>query len=293
MTAPNTTYESLNDAFIGLAKEVFTNPQYVSSPRGQETKELLGVSLVITSPYERYIYHPSRGFSTRYAIAEWLWYMRGSNALSEIRHYSKFWDKISDDGMTLNSAYGYRIFGHHPNVSINQWSRAINELRSDPDTRRAIILVLIPDDLKRQTKDLPCTAYIQFFIRDNRLHLSVSMRSNDLVLGFSNDVFAFTLFQELMLVEMQKYFPELAMGYYYHYAGSMHIYQRHYEMIAEVVSAPDDRLQIATLPHLKDISQLTQLETYEAQLRNNLELEVPISITDSFCKMCAEYLKNG
>jgi thymidylate synthase len=57
------------------------------------------------------------------------------------------------------------------------------------------------------------------------------MRSNDVVFGFSNDVFTFTLFQQLMLNELRVAHPKLELGSYFHHAGSMHIYDRHYKML--------------------------------------------------------------
>ncbi len=51
-------------------------------------------------------------------IAELLWILRGSNSVSEISHYNKNWANFSDDGVTLNGAYGRRIF-KHPCVDNN------------------------------------------------------------------------------------------------------------------------------------------------------------------------------
>ena len=56
------------------------------------------------------------------------------------------------------------------------------------------------------------------------------MRSNDIVFGFCNDIFNFALFQQLMLNELRDVYPELKLGSYYHHAGSLHLYDTHYNM---------------------------------------------------------------
>lgn len=107
-------FESANEAFVKLAELIYTRPDFNVSPRGRATKENLGVSVEIADPYQRYVTNKYRNLSLHYIVGEWLWYERGSNRLEEISYYSKFWNKISDDGATVNSAYGYRILGNGP-----------------------------------------------------------------------------------------------------------------------------------------------------------------------------------
>lgn len=255
-------YDNVNAAFEGLSELLHHQPQFVTAPRGNSTRELVGVALEITHPFDRIIHNPVRNFSLRYVLGEWLWYLRGSNSLAEISRYSTFWVKVSDDGETLNSAYGYRIFGHHPAVRMDQWQRVINELRHDQDSRRAVILINTPDDLCYPTKDLPCTQYLQFMIRDHQLLMFCNMRSNDLVFGFSNDVSVFTLMHEMMLLELQKYYPDLQEGSYHHYASSLHVYERHYSMIEQIATQArsDADVRMPPLHDLKDVQRLIELE---------------------------------
>ena len=54
------------------------------------------------------------------------------------------------------------------------------------------------DLLNFQHKDIPCTVSLQFLIRENKLHLFVNMRSNDVFLGLPHDIFCFTMIQEII-----------------------------------------------------------------------------------------------
>ena len=56
------------------------------------------------------------------------------------------------------------------------------------------------------------------------------MRSNDIIFGMCNDIFNFALFQQLMLNELREIYPDLELGSYYHQAGSLHLYDMHYNM---------------------------------------------------------------
>lgn len=155
-------------------------------------------------------------------------------------------------------------------------------------TARNLYYIVSADDMVNETKYFPCTAYLQFFIRDSRLYLSANMRSNDLVLGLPNDIAAFTLLQEKMLIELQKSFPGLSMGSYCHYAGSLHIYENNFGLIESVLSNKDDNIDIS-LPLMSDISQIANLQHNEKIIRLGSQ-ENLIPLTDKFCTACQEVL---
>lgn len=72
-------------------------------------------------------------------------------------------------------------------------------------------------------KDTPCTLNIGFSIIEGFLCMNVNMRSNDLWYGFCNDQYCFS--------KLQKYVADklnLKVGWYYHFAANLHIYERHY-----------------------------------------------------------------
>lgn len=190
----------------------------ISSPRGHRICELQNVNIIVENPRARIIACPERKFSAAYAFGELAWYLSGRNDVDTMGYYSKFIRNCSDDGKTLNSAYGYRIFtGNHPKIGFDQWKNCIRLLSNDKDSRQAVIHLHTPNDQK--TKDEVCTMSLQFLIRDNKLNMIVTMRSNDVILGFTYDAFAFTMMQEIMAKQLG-----VELGYYCHNVGSMHIY---------------------------------------------------------------------
>ena len=196
-----------------------------SNPRGLKIKELINVNVEIENPRDRIITCPERKFSSSYAFGELAWYLSARNDLDTMSYYSSRMANGTDDGLTLNSAYGYRIFsGNHPKIGFDQWENVLRLFKNDKDTRQAIIHLHTANEKK--TNDEVCTLSLQFFVRNNKLDMITTMRSNDVVLGFTYDVFQFTMLQEMMLNDLKKIdgFENLELGKYYHNVGSMHLY---------------------------------------------------------------------
>ena len=233
-------YASFTECYLDLARQIYKEPEFICAPRGMKVKEKLGVRFKIKDPLDRLPYVPARNFSVTYVIGELLWYLSGDNKTEWISNYSSFWSKISDDGETANSAYGARIFKSHDRIAgsqLVQWNYVKEELRRDPDSRRAVIHIRSPWDSTHAKLDVPCTLTLQFFIRENKLHMVVNMRSSDLILGIAYDIPAFTIFQELLARELG-----VGIGEYTHMSNSLHIYERHFEMVEEMLHPENIRV---------------------------------------------------
>lgn len=234
----------------------------VANPRGTTTRELLNYNISLLNPLNRIINFPDRKTNLKYLLGEFIWYLSGSNNPDDIIPYSKFWDNIRNDGKTpgyafgtINSNYGHRLFGHDSSMNVpthvthevksdevevhvhskNQWNAVVDMLIADKDSRQAIINIHRPADRHATNKDVACTLTLQFFIREDKLFMITNMRSNDVILGFTNDVFQFTMLQEALMLQLRKTYPNLEMGHYYHNAGSMHVYSRHFEMAEAII----------------------------------------------------------
>lgn len=239
-----------------------------SAPRGFEITEIENANIIIKNPRNRIITCPERRFNASYAFGELAWYLSGNNSVDQIAYYSKFQRNCSDDGKTLNSAYGARIFGIHnedefieyyKKIEFDQWKDCVNKLKNDKDTRQAIIHLHTPNDQK--TKDEVCTLTLQFLIRDNKLNMITTMRSNDIILGFTYDVFAFTFMQELMANELG-----VDLGFYCHNVGSMHIYTK------EFYGMKIDLLKNHTFLNLGEMKKI-DFDLYSDEINNFIHYE--------------------
>ena len=209
-------FKSVNEAWEYWYNQLAMQNGSSASRDGAVTGELINAITVIDDPKDNLVTSQIRKLSHKYAIGELLWYLSGSNKLDAIANYSKAWNKLSDDGETVNSAYGHRIF---EKFGFDQWEHVKGLLKADPNSRQAVIHIKEPNPEK--TKDLPCTVALQYFIRDGKLYATTYMRSNDIWLGFPYDVFTFTCLQIKMAFELG-----VGIGSYTHIAGSLHLYSR-------------------------------------------------------------------
>lgn len=178
--------------------------------------EVINAITVINDPTRNLVIGSPRNIPIRYAIGEFLWYLSGNNELKEIQKYSSGWDRMTDDGIHVNSNYGYCIKYKY---GFDQLEYICKLLTDKPETRQAVIHIKEPS--YKSSKDVNCTVCLQFFIRENKLYMTTYMRSNDIWLGFPFDVFQFCNLQVLLSMRLG-----VELGTYTHISGSLHLYKR-------------------------------------------------------------------
>lgn len=198
-------------------------------PRDELVLELENYSYDL-EPYVRFQNFQSRKLNLNYIKKEFLWYLQGDRFDDSICEHAKIWSGIKNKDGSINSNYGQYIFGLN-----NQFDVAKNTLFNDKDSRRASIVILDSSHLASDTKDVPCTYSINFRIRENRLNMSVHMRSQDAIFGMANDCPTFSFIQEMMLHSLREKYSSLECGNYHHTADSFHVYERHFNMLDKLV----------------------------------------------------------
>lgn len=208
------TADSADELFEKVVSALSDNPVDDS----KMAYELVNANLQLTNPTKNTMCNCIRKMPLRYAIGELLWYNSCNPTWKAIYPYSKFWKGISDNGSTVNSNYGWCI---HKKYGFDQWEMVKKLLQENTNSRQAIIHIKEARNLiDNPTKDLNCTIALQFLLRNNKLDLIVTMRSNDIWLGLPYDLFNFTCMQIQMAMELG-----VDIGMYYHNAGSLHIYK--------------------------------------------------------------------
>jgi thymidylate synthase len=213
----NITAKNANDFYeqgIQLLKDKGKKLQI----RGSEVIELIGVNIEILNPRDRVITEVNRKFPLKGAMAEFLWYMTKNNKVEIITPFLKHWINFSDNGLYVNSNYGYQWRSQIPEI--------IEKIKRDRYTRQAVICLYDKEYSHYYGKDTVCTPTFQLFIRDDRLHMIVNSRSRDIVRGECIDQFTFSCLQELIANELG-----IELGTYQNCIGSLHIYSDHYDLL--------------------------------------------------------------
>lgn len=213
--------DDITSAWESWYKMLSEQGDNISSRDGEVIGEILNAVTVLRNPINNILESDIRKLSMKYAVGELLWYISANPKLSEIQKYTTGWNKLSDDGINVNSNYGYCI---KEKYGFDQFDYIINELKSNPNSRRAVVHIKEPNN--KDSKDVNCTVCLQFFIRDNKLYMTTYMRSNDIWLGFPYDVFQFTNLQILLSMILG-----LELGTYTHVVGSLHLYKRNFKEI--------------------------------------------------------------
>ena len=247
-------FKTNSQAYLELMRTVLKSYDFEPSPRGHKTFEKLNVNVKILKPTSDPLItldDKRNKIIAGYTYRELDWYEKGDLRVSHVP--AKFWETLADIEGNVVSNYGYLIKGDKSEgnalevpeeemigTTSDHWLRTPYEwakmsLLNDKNTRQAIVRINKPKHLYYGTKDIPCTMYLNFLVRDERLHLIVRMRSNDLTFGFPYDIVYFSK----LLHEMAKDINVEA-GPLHFSADSMHIYERDLPKIRKMIGEDNE-----------------------------------------------------
>jgi len=209
-------YKNATDAFELLFSDINANGESFAG-----TKAKFNVSFTLMDPSDKVITTPERKFNADYANFEFDWYLKGDRDATEIAERAKIWKQMMVPG-TSNVVSNYGYFWNYN----DQLNRTIKEIKNNKETRRAIIVHYNLDELDLYKYDTPCNVALNFYIKDDKLHLTVFARSIDLVFGFCNDQYTFA-----KLMEMVAFQLDIPVGEMHWMVTNLHIYPRHYDML--------------------------------------------------------------
>jgi thymidylate synthase len=219
-------YRTLQKAYEGMRHGLRYDGDVIatkSSKGNSKAIELLNQSVTIDDVCQINIYNPERKFNVRYALLEFMWYLSQDQNVRNIGKAASTWQDIASVNGNVHSNYGVCLH--------SSWNRVINELVRFPESRRAVIALNQPNR-DYGMKDVPCTMFVQFFIRNDKLHLIWNMRSSDFVFGFCNDAAVGMLFLQMMRNELHKRIDGyIGLGSFTYNATSFHCYEDHWSLI--------------------------------------------------------------
>jgi len=161
-------------------------------------------------------------------IRELLWFLQGSTNIEYLRqHGVHIWDLWADSSGELGPVYGaqWRRWKASGGRTIDQITRVVDLIRTDPDSRRLIVSAWNAGQLEDMRLP-PCHCLFQFRVDEGRLSCQLYQRSADLFLGVPFNIASYSL-----LTMMTAQVTGLSPGEFVHTFGDAHIYLNHLEQV--------------------------------------------------------------
>ncbi|MBA3562829.1 MAG: thymidylate synthase [Gammaproteobacteria bacterium] len=172
----------------------------------------------------------TRKIHVRSIVYELLWFLRGETNVHWLNeHGVTIWDEWADEKGELGPIYGkqWRSWPRSDGTTVDQICRVVNQLRSNPDSRRIIVSAWNVGELEHMAL-APCHALFQFYVAGGRLSCQLYQRSADIFLGVPFNVASYALLTHMLAQQCGLVAGELIWT-----GGDCHLYLNHLEQADE------------------------------------------------------------
>ena len=139
---------------------------------------------------------------------------------------------------SVNSQYGNLVFYRKNFYDFTSFEWAVEKLREDKSTRKALVLYNDKDFFFSSNRDLICNQYQNFLIRDNELKCFVHLRSSDAIFGLTFNIPWWSLVHQQLYLTLLKDYPDLRLGSILASIDSSHIYENKFELVENMLDSP-------------------------------------------------------
>jgi thymidylate synthase len=222
--------------YIDLIKHILDNGDPKADRTGTGTLSTFGYQMRFKLS-EGFPLLTTKKLHVKSIIYELLWFLRGDTNTGYLRdHGVNIWNEWADEGGDLGPVYGaqWRSWKTTDGRAIDQISQVIEQIKSNPDSRRLIVSAWNVGDLDRMAL-MPCHVLFQFYVAGGKLSCQLYQRSADVFLGVPFNIASYSL-----LTMMVAQVCGLEPGEFIHTLGDAHLYSNHLEQA---------RLQLTREPH--------------------------------------------
>lgn len=162
----------------------------------------------------------------RSIVHELLWFLQGDTNIAYLKDNGvRIWDEWADSAGNLGPIYGHqwRSWGASDGRSIDQLSDVVQQIKTNPDSRRLIVSAWNVGDL-HQMALAPCHAFFQFYVANGQLSCQLYQRSADIFLGVPFNIASYALLTHLVAQQCG-----LDVGEFIWTGGDCHLYLNHLE----------------------------------------------------------------
>ena len=167
-------------------------------------------------------------------IYELLWFLRGDGNARWLQERGvTIWNEWADPQTgDLGPVYGvqWRSWPTPDGGHIDQIAQVVQQLKSNPDSRRIIVSAWNVADLPQMAL-MPCHAFFQFYVAEGKLSCQLYQRSADIFLGVPFNIASYALLTHMLAQQC-----DLQVGDFIWTGGDCHIYSNHAAQVQEQLS---------------------------------------------------------
>ena len=203
----------------------------------------------------------------------WIW-QKKSNNIHDLN--SHIWDSWADETGSIGKAYGYQLGKKaiYPEGEFDQVDRVLYDLKHNPQSRRILTNIYNFEDLHEMNL-YPCAYSMTFNVTGDTLNGILNQRSNDMLTANNWNVMQYAL-----LIMMFAQVSGLKPGKLIHVIADAHIYDRHVELVKEVIAKPQHKApKLWINPEIKNFYDFKvedfKLIDYEYE---KLDKKIPVAV---------------
>lgn len=209
-------------------------------------------------------------------IHELLWFLQGDTNIAYLkRHGVGIWDEWADENGDLGPVYGHqwRSWPTPDGGKIDQITQLIQQIRTNPDSRRLIVSAWNVADVGRMALP-PCHCLFQFYVADGKLSCQLYQRSADIFLGVPFNIASYALLT-LMVAQVTGLEP----GEFIHSFGDAHLYANHVEQADLQLSRAPLPLPVLRLnPDVRDLFDFVYEDFTLENYRPHPHIKAPVAV---------------
>ncbi|MBD5246050.1 MAG: thymidylate synthase [Barnesiella sp.] len=236
--------------YLDLLRHIMENGTDKSDRTGTGTRSVFGYQMRFNME-DGFPLLTTKKLHLKSIIHELLWFLNGDTNVKYLQENGvRIWNEWADENGDLGHIYGYqwRSWPDYNGGFIDQISQAVEDIKNNPDSRRIIVSAWNVADIPNM-KLPPCHAFFQFYVAGGKLSLQLYQRSADSFLGVPFNIASYAL-----LLLMMAQVTGLKPGEFVHTTGDTHIYNNHFEQVAEQLSRTPRKLPRMKLnPEVKSI----------------------------------------
>lgn len=266
--------------YLQLLKKIIDTGNDKSDRTGTGTRSLFGYQMRFDLQ-KGFPLVTTKKLHLKSIIYELLWFLKGDTNVKYLQENGvRIWDEWADENGNLGPVYGkqWRSWEGANGKTVDQVSDLIEELKTNPDSRRLIISAWNVADLP-DMKLMPCHCLFQFYTaptESGRRELSCQLyqRSADVFLGVPFNIASYAL-----LTMMIAQVCDMDLGEFVHSFGDVHLYKNHFEQAQlQLTRNPFPLPQMKLNPAVKNILDFKYEDFELLNYQSHPGIKAPVAV---------------